>query len=69
MLSGGPAEGAGLAAGDVITAVGGTAVGSADDLTTALQGYQPGQRVTITWTGTDGASHSASVTLVAGPAD
>jgi len=69
VLSGGPAEGAGLAAGDVITAVGGTAVGSADDLTTALQGYQPGQRVTITWTGTDGASHSASVTLVAGPAD
>ena len=68
-LSGGPAEDAGLAAGDVITAVGGTTVGSADDLTTALQGYRPGQRVTVTWTGTDGASRSASVTLAAGPAD
>jgi S1-C subfamily serine protease len=69
VLSGGPAEDAGLAAGDVVTTVGGTTIGSAGDLTTALQGYQPGQRVTITWTATDGASHSATVTLASGPAD
>jgi S1-C subfamily serine protease len=69
VVSGGPADRAGIAAGDVVTAVGGTTIGSADDLTTALAGEQPGQRVTVTWTGTDGASHSATVTLVAGPAD
>ncbi len=33
---GSPAEAAGLKAGDVITAVGGTPVGSVDDLTAAL---------------------------------
>jgi S1-C subfamily serine protease len=69
VLSGSPAESAGLAAGDVITALGGTTIGSAADLTTALRGYDPGQRVTVTWTGSDGAEHSATVTLATGPAD
>jgi S1-C subfamily serine protease len=69
VVPGGPAEQAGLAAGDVVTAVGGTTIGSADALSTALQAYEPGQRVTITWTGSDGASRSATVALVAGPAD
>jgi S1-C subfamily serine protease len=69
VVSGGPADSAGIAAGDVITAVGGTTVSSASDLTSALAAEQPGQRVTVTWTGTDGAAHSATVTLAAGPAD
>jgi S1-C subfamily serine protease len=69
VLSGGPAQAAGLAAGDVVTAVGGTSIGSADDLTTALATCSPGQRVPVTWTGTDGAGHSATVTLASGPAD
>ena len=40
-VSGGPADSAGLAAGDVITAIGGTTIASADDLTTALAGHAP----------------------------
>ena len=69
VLSGGPAESAGIAAGDVVTAVGGTAVTSADGLSTALRSYSPGDRVTITWVDTAGATHSATVTLATGPAD
>jgi S1-C subfamily serine protease len=69
IVPGSPAASAGLAAGDVVTAVGGTTVSSAAGLSTALEGYQPGQRVAITWTGTDGTSRSATVPLVAGPAD
>jgi S1-C subfamily serine protease len=65
----GPAESAGLAAGDVITAVGGTAITSADDVSTALAGYQPGDTVRVTWTDTAGQSQAATVTLATGPAD
>ena len=69
VLSGGPAEAAGLAAGDVVTAVDGTAVDSADALSTALRSHSPGDRVTVTWTDTAGTTHSAPVTLATGPAD
>jgi S1-C subfamily serine protease len=68
VLSGGPAQRAGLSAGDVITAVGGTAIGSSGDLTTALAGHAPGDTVRLSWTDAAGASHSASVTLATGPA-
>jgi S1-C subfamily serine protease len=69
LLSGGPAEQAGIVAGDVITAVGGSSITSAGDLSTALQQYNPGDRVTVTWTTATGATQSASVTLATGPAD
>jgi len=69
VLSGGPAAQAGITAGDVITAVGGSTVGSADDLSTALAGYGPGDRVRVTWVDTSGAAQSATVTLTTGPAD
>jgi S1-C subfamily serine protease len=69
VTSGGPAEQAGLAAGDVVTAVGGTAVGSADDLTGALAGYEPGDTVSVSWTDTTGTTHTAQITLASGPAD
>ena len=68
-LSGGPAEQAGLTTGDVITGVDGTAIGSSDDLTTALAPHEPGDTVSVTWTDTSGQVHTAQVTLVAGPAD
>ncbi|HWU57828.1 MAG TPA: trypsin-like peptidase domain-containing protein, partial [Microbacteriaceae bacterium] len=68
VISGGPAAGAGIVAGDTITAVDGTAIGSADALTSTLAGYEPGQSATITWTDAAGASHSATVTFAAGPA-
>jgi S1-C subfamily serine protease len=69
VVDGSPAAGAGLAAGDVITTVNGTAVSSATDLHRALADDKPGTKVTITWTDTSGQSHSASVTLATGPAD
>jgi S1-C subfamily serine protease len=69
VVSGGPADQAGLAAGDVITAIGGTTITAADDVSTALAGHQPGDSVSVTWTGTAGQSRTATVTLATGPAD
>src|SRR3954469_3250033 len=63
VLPGGPAEQAGLAAGDVVTAVGGTTIGSAGDLTSTLAGHDPGDTLSVTWTDTAGAPHTAHVTL------
>jgi S1-C subfamily serine protease len=62
-----PAQEAGLADGDVITSVNSTKVGSPNDLTNALQGFHPGNSVTIGWTDSSGATHSAKVTLTSGP--
>jgi S1-C subfamily serine protease len=69
VLSGTAAESAGIAAGDVITSVDGTAIASAEALSSAMAGYDPGDRVTVTWTTAAGASDSATVTLGTGPAD
>ncbi|MFC4242472.1 S1C family serine protease [Gryllotalpicola reticulitermitis] len=68
VTAGGPAEQAGLAAGDTITAVGGTSVSSTTALQTAIKGYQPGDKVSVTWTDTSGQSHTATLTLTTGPA-
>ena len=67
-VDGSPAAGAGIAAGDTITAVDDTEIASTDDLTQALASHDPGDRVTITWTSPDGSTHTATVTLAAGPA-
>ncbi|HEY5245389.1 MAG TPA: trypsin-like peptidase domain-containing protein [Acidimicrobiales bacterium] len=64
-----PAQKAGLADGDVITAVNGTTVSSADDLTTVMMGHHPGDKVQVTWTDSAGQPHTATVTLATGPAD
>lgn len=69
VVDGTPAAGAGLAAGDTITAVDGTAVADADALSAALAAHAPGDQVTLTWTTTDGTAQTATVTLIAGPAD
>jgi S1-C subfamily serine protease/AraC-like DNA-binding protein len=68
VVAGSPAATAGLAAGDTITKVDGTAVTSTDSLSTALGKHDAGDSVRITWTTAAGATHSATVTLVAGPA-
>ena len=68
-LDGGPAAGAGITAGDVITSVGGTAVNSGSDLQATLRNYKPCQSVTVTWSDQAGQSHTAKVTLGTGPAD
>jgi S1-C subfamily serine protease len=69
VLSGGPAAGAGISGGDVLTSVGGHAVTSAASLSSVLARYQPGDRVTVTWTTATGVERSATITLAAGPAD
>jgi S1-C subfamily serine protease len=69
VLAGGAAESAGMATGDVITSVDGTAVTSPDDLSSVLAGHEPGDRVNITWTTAAGATDSATVSLGSGPAD
>src|SRR5437660_4747868 len=50
VANGSPAAGAGIQAGDVITAVDGTAVSSPADLATQVRSHQPGDQVTITYT-------------------
>jgi S1-C subfamily serine protease len=69
VIEGTPAADAGLVAGDVITAVDGTTVADGDALREALAAYAPGDQVTLTWTTTDGSTQTATVTLIAGPAD
>lgn len=69
VVSGAPADKAGIAAGDVITAVGGSRIDSSAALHTALSSKHGGDKVTLTWTDGTGNSHSATLSLIAGPAD
>ncbi len=69
VLNGGPAALAGVLPGDLITGVDGRSVPSGTALRTALSRYRPGDTVSISWTATDGSSHTASATLVTGPPD
>jgi S1-C subfamily serine protease len=68
VVDGSPAADAGLQAGDTITTVGGTTVDSAQALSTALAKQNPGDQVRIAWIDSTGTSHTATITLVAGPA-
>jgi S1-C subfamily serine protease len=67
--SGTPAAAAGLTAGDVITSVAGQAVSSSASIQQVLEGYHPGDKVSVDWTDASGQSHSTTVTLANGPAD
>ncbi|MEV8213279.1 trypsin-like peptidase domain-containing protein [Leifsonia sp. NPDC077715] len=67
VIDGRPAAAAGLTAGDTITALGGTTIGSAQDLTSALGALKPGQTVSVSWTDAEGSAHTADVTLAQGP--
>jgi S1-C subfamily serine protease len=68
VVPGSPAEGAGLAAGDVITSAGGQPVSSPSGLASALEQHHPGDSVSIGWTDQAGQAQSASVALANGPA-
>jgi S1-C subfamily serine protease len=63
-----PADGSGLARGDVITSVDGKTVDSTGALTTVMQTLRPGDLVIVHWLDTSGVGHSATVELVSGPA-
>ena len=69
VIEGTPAAGAAITAGDTITAIDGSTVSSAADLPRLLRGHAVGASVALTWLDAAGASHGATVTLVAGPAD
>jgi S1-C subfamily serine protease len=68
VTSGTPAASAGLAAGDVITSVSGHAVGTSTSVQQVLEGYHPGDKVSIAWTDSSGQSHTTTATLATGPA-
>ncbi|HEY9289946.1 MAG TPA: trypsin-like peptidase domain-containing protein [Microlunatus sp.] len=64
---GAPAAEAGLTAGDVIIGVGSTSIASTSALTGALEKYQPGDQVKITWVDSNGDQQAATVTLGGSP--
>jgi putative serine protease PepD len=66
VVSGAPADKAGLQVGDVITSVGGTKVSTGDDLRAAIAAKSPGDTVSVTYT-RGGSSHTASVKLADRP--
>jgi S1-C subfamily serine protease len=68
VVPGSAAARAGLAGGDQITSVAGHAVTSSSDIQSVLGNYHPGDKVSISWTDQSGQSHTATVTLSAGPA-
>jgi S1-C subfamily serine protease len=68
VVSGGPAASAGLAAGDVITAINGHAISSPSAVSALVLTKKTGAKVTVAYFDQSGASHTASVTLGSGPA-
>ena len=68
VVSGTPADGAGLTQGDVIVSVDGQSVSSPEQLQSALGQHHPGDSVTIGWQDQTGQTQSASVVLANGPA-
>ena len=67
LVSGGPAASAGLAAGDVITAVNGHTVSSPTAVTSLIAAKKPGTKITIGYVDRTGAPHTARVVLGSGP--
>jgi len=67
VVSGLPAANAGIARGDVITALDSTPVNSTDDLRAALFAHHPGDTVTVYFTDAVGNHTSAQITLADGP--
>lgn len=67
VVSGGPAQVAGLGTGDTILSFDGQTVTSASQLTKLLVPYHPGQKVQLGWEDQTGQSHTTTVTLASGP--
>jgi len=65
--SGSPAAQIGITANSLITEIDGTAISSSSDLTPAIQGHKPGEKIKVTWTAPDGSTHTATATLTTGP--
>ena len=68
VVAGGPADTAGIQAGDTIVAIDGTAIASSSTLTSVLSGHRPGDSVRVTWVDGLGRRHVASIQLEAAQA-
>jgi S1-C subfamily serine protease len=68
-VAGSAAAGTGIRAGDSVTAVDGVAVRKGAQLRAAVAAHAPGDQVSISWTDTNGDSHTATVTLGEGPVE
>ncbi len=66
-LRGGPAEQAGLFAGDILTSIDGAPLDSATTLTYVLDRHYPGDVVDLTWIDQSGQERTGKATLAAGP--
>lgn len=65
---GSPAQAAGIAPGDVIVAIGGVPIATADSVAGALRGHRAGDRVTVQWVTASGQSQHATAQLASGTA-
>jgi S1-C subfamily serine protease len=63
VLSGGPAERAGLVGGDVLTVIDGTPLDSATTLTYVLDRHYPGDVIDLTWLDVNGVERTGKATL------
>jgi S1-C subfamily serine protease len=68
VVPGGPAESAGLVAGDVITALNGQTISAPTSISAFVLTQKPGANVTVTYLDQSGTSQTATVTLGSGPA-
>ena len=67
VISGSPADQAGMGQYTVITEVAGTSISSSTDLGGVLHTYKPADQVQVTWTDQASTSHTAVITLTTGP--
>lgn len=63
----GPAAGAGIAPGDVITGVDGVAINGATGMTEVLVPHHPGDTIAVHYRAADGGDRTANITLAEGP--
>jgi len=68
VVAGTPAASLGLKAGDVVTALDGTAVTADTTLGSLIGRHHPGDKVTVTWRDTAGTAHTATAALIEGAA-
>ncbi|MFN2450725.1 MAG: S1C family serine protease [Candidatus Dormibacteria bacterium] len=67
VVHGDAGAGAGIAAGNVVLAVGGVAVHTATECDAAAAGHRPGDRLSVGWRDSSGAQHLRTVVLSSGP--
>jgi S1-C subfamily serine protease len=67
ILTGKPAEAAGLVAGDVVTSLDGATISSSVDVRRVVLSLVPGKAVSIGWTDTSGVARTGTITPISGP--